>query len=227
MDSFVPAEISLGVTHHLYPEYYLFGTEACSGWSPLDRGVKLGSWHRAEQYAHDIIEVRSSWLMHESYACSVRSTVTDMWFQGGSPPSMLPCRFTGCSLLHTLFLRNCPQAIRASWNWCFVSSVFTLSLSLKGNRTPSILSILHGSIQTLEEEFVYVDVLSLWHLNKTPGTSPMDSFKQNNNSHWKVTKHRLDNELWVFVSMAGLKSLCGGLDWLEPGVGPDWWTKLG
>lgn len=129
MDSFVPAEISLGVTHHLYPEYYLFGTEACSGWSPLDRGVKLGSWHRAEQYAHDIIEVRSSWLMHESYACSVRSTVSDMWFQGGSPPSMLPCRFTGCSLLHTLFLRNCPQAIRASWNWCFVSSVFTLSLS--------------------------------------------------------------------------------------------------
>lgn len=78
MDSFVPAEISLGVTHHLYPEYYLFGTEACSGWSPLDRGVKLGSWHRAEQYAHDIIEVRSSWLMHESYGCSVGSTVTDM-----------------------------------------------------------------------------------------------------------------------------------------------------
>lgn len=35
------------------------------------------------------------------------------------------------------------------------------SLSLKGNRTPCILSILHGSIQTLEEEFVYVDVLSL------------------------------------------------------------------
>ncbi|XP_078108976.1 lysosomal acid glucosylceramidase [Sander vitreus] len=56
MDSLVPAEISLGVTHHLYPEYYLFGTEACSGWSPLDRGVKLGSWNRAEQYAHDIIE---------------------------------------------------------------------------------------------------------------------------------------------------------------------------
>nr|XP_046254334.1 lysosomal acid glucosylceramidase isoform X3 [Scatophagus argus] len=57
MDSFVPAEISLGVTHHLYPEYYLFGTEACSGWHPLDRGVKLGSWLRAENYAHDIIEV--------------------------------------------------------------------------------------------------------------------------------------------------------------------------
>ncbi|XP_068179932.1 lysosomal acid glucosylceramidase isoform X2 [Antennarius striatus] len=55
-DSLVPAEISLGLTHHLYPEYYLFGTEACAGWSGLDRGVKLGSWRRAEQYAHDILE---------------------------------------------------------------------------------------------------------------------------------------------------------------------------
>ena len=58
LDGLVPAELSLGTTHHLYPEYYLFGTEACAGWSPLDRGVKLGSWDRAEQYAHDIIEVR-------------------------------------------------------------------------------------------------------------------------------------------------------------------------
>lgn len=56
MDSFVPAEITLGVTHHLYPEYYLFATEACAGWSPLDRGVKLGSWERAEQYARDIMQ---------------------------------------------------------------------------------------------------------------------------------------------------------------------------
>ncbi|XP_017280474.1 lysosomal acid glucosylceramidase [Kryptolebias marmoratus] len=56
MDSFIPAGISLGTTHRLYPEYYLFGTEACAGWSPADRGVKLGSWERAEQYAHDIIE---------------------------------------------------------------------------------------------------------------------------------------------------------------------------
>ncbi|TNN72953.1 Glucosylceramidase [Liparis tanakae] len=55
MDGLVPAEISLGATHHLYPEYYLFATEACAGWSPLDRGVKLGSWDRAEQYAHDIL----------------------------------------------------------------------------------------------------------------------------------------------------------------------------
>ncbi|XP_075321710.1 lysosomal acid glucosylceramidase isoform X2 [Odontesthes bonariensis] len=55
-DRIVPADISLGVTHQLYPEYYLFGTEACAGANPIDRGVKLGSWERAEQYAHDIIE---------------------------------------------------------------------------------------------------------------------------------------------------------------------------
>lgn len=134
MDSLVPAEMSLGVTHHLYPEYYLFGTEACAGWNPLDRGVKLGSWNRAEQYARDIIEVRSSRLMHEGYACSVRSTLNRCWdltgcelfLKGESPPSMLQCRFTSCTLLHTL-VRNCLQAIKASWNWCFVSSVFTLS----------------------------------------------------------------------------------------------------
>ena len=62
LDNIVPAELSLGATHHLYPEYYLFGTEACAGWNPLDRGVKLGSWDRAEQYAHDILQVRLFFL---------------------------------------------------------------------------------------------------------------------------------------------------------------------
>ncbi|XP_017164835.1 matrilin-2-like [Poecilia reticulata] len=56
LDSLVPAEASLGATHQLFPEYYLFGTEACAGWSSVDRGVKLGSWDHAEQYAHDILE---------------------------------------------------------------------------------------------------------------------------------------------------------------------------
>ncbi|KAJ0000455.1 hypothetical protein NQD34_012297 [Periophthalmus magnuspinnatus] len=55
-DGLVPPGPSLGTTHHLYPEYYLFGTEACEGFTPIDRGVKLGSWYRAEQYAHDILE---------------------------------------------------------------------------------------------------------------------------------------------------------------------------
>lgn len=77
MDRLVPAEMTLGVTHHLYPEYYLFGTEACAGWSPLDRGVKLGSWQRAEQYAHDIIEVRWFCVTQQTSACSVRSSAID------------------------------------------------------------------------------------------------------------------------------------------------------
>ncbi|XP_030640570.1 lysosomal acid glucosylceramidase [Chanos chanos] len=55
-DRFVPADITLATTHHLYPEYYLFATEACAGWTSFDRGVRLGSWKRAEDYAHDIIE---------------------------------------------------------------------------------------------------------------------------------------------------------------------------
>ena len=57
LDSLVPPSLSLGATHHLFPEYYLFATEACAGWNPLQRGVMLGSWRRAEQYAHDIIQV--------------------------------------------------------------------------------------------------------------------------------------------------------------------------
>ncbi|XP_062848589.1 lysosomal acid glucosylceramidase [Trichomycterus rosablanca] len=55
-DKLTPARLTLATTHSLYPEYFLFGTEACSGWSSLDRGVRLGSWERAEDYAHDIIE---------------------------------------------------------------------------------------------------------------------------------------------------------------------------
>lgn len=62
-DSFVSAEVTLGATHHIFPEYYLFGTEACAGWSPLDRGVKLGSWQRAEQYAHDIIKDLNNYVV--------------------------------------------------------------------------------------------------------------------------------------------------------------------
>lgn len=56
-DHIAPPDITLGTTHHLFPEYFLFATEACSGWNPVDRGVHLGSWDRAEDYAHDIIQV--------------------------------------------------------------------------------------------------------------------------------------------------------------------------
>lgn len=168
MDSFVPAKISLGVTHHLYPEYYLFGTEACSGWSQLDRGVKLGSWDRAEQYAHDIIEVRSSWLTHLSSSCSARFTLTNMWFQGESPPSMLQCRLTSCSLLHTL--GKLPAGYRSKLELFFVA----FFISFKGNSLHSVdFTWVHSDSSHLEhkEELIYVHMFVLWLLSKTPGTN--------------------------------------------------------
>uniref|UniRef100_H3AB74 Glucosylceramidase n=1 Tax=Latimeria chalumnae TaxID=7897 RepID=H3AB74_LATCH len=55
-DSFVPARATLGATHELFPDYYLFATEACTGTFPWDRGVQLGSWERGCAYSHDIIE---------------------------------------------------------------------------------------------------------------------------------------------------------------------------
>uniref|UniRef100_A0AAY4AHE0 Glucosylceramidase n=1 Tax=Denticeps clupeoides TaxID=299321 RepID=A0AAY4AHE0_9TELE len=62
-DKFAPADITLSTTHHLYPEYFLIGTEACAGWTPLDRGVTLGSWERAEDYAHDIMEDLNNYVV--------------------------------------------------------------------------------------------------------------------------------------------------------------------
>lgn len=56
-DHLAPAKITLTTTHDLYPDYFILGTEACPGWSSLDHGVRLGCWERAEDYAHDIIEV--------------------------------------------------------------------------------------------------------------------------------------------------------------------------
>lgn len=127
MDGFVPAEISLEATHHLYPEYYLFGTEACAGWSPADRGVKLGSWDRAEQYAHDILEVRRSHLgMRVTLAAVADVRFSCQWLHKGESPSFtLQCRFTSCSVPHTLS-SNCLQATKAKRSWCFLCSSFTL-----------------------------------------------------------------------------------------------------
>ncbi|CAH2327552.1 glucosylceramidase [Pelobates cultripes] len=56
LDDLVPAEISLGTTHRLYPEYFLFASEACNGFLPWDKGVRLGCWHRGNKYSSRIIE---------------------------------------------------------------------------------------------------------------------------------------------------------------------------
>lgn len=57
LDGFIPADATLGHTHDLYPEYWLFASEACAGFLPWDKGVHLGSWERGNLYSRRIIEV--------------------------------------------------------------------------------------------------------------------------------------------------------------------------
>jgi len=65
-DRFTPTE-TLDTTHREFPNVLLFGTEACVGTQGgPDQGqphVILGSWERAEQYAHDIIEDLNHWFV--------------------------------------------------------------------------------------------------------------------------------------------------------------------
>ncbi|XP_068107576.1 lysosomal acid glucosylceramidase [Hyperolius riggenbachi] len=56
MDAVVPATLTLGKAHELYPEYFLFASESCAGWLPWEKGVHLGSWERGSWYSHEIIE---------------------------------------------------------------------------------------------------------------------------------------------------------------------------
>ncbi|GBP43697.1 Glucosylceramidase [Eumeta japonica] len=54
-DNIVPSATLKFVTDN-YPSKFLLATEACEGTLPWDKGVKLGSWSRAENYVKDIIE---------------------------------------------------------------------------------------------------------------------------------------------------------------------------
>lgn len=47
----------LTLLHHRYPDKFILSTEACEGLGAFRQHVALGSWHRAETYAQDIIEV--------------------------------------------------------------------------------------------------------------------------------------------------------------------------
>ncbi|XP_028650908.1 lysosomal acid glucosylceramidase [Erpetoichthys calabaricus] len=55
-DSIAPARLTLEPTHSIFPDYYLFSTEACTGSYFWEKGIRLGCWKRAENYAHDILE---------------------------------------------------------------------------------------------------------------------------------------------------------------------------
>jgi glucosylceramidase len=55
MDSIIPP-IMLDKTHDLFPDKFIFGTEACVGEGPQQH-VIIGSFVRAEEYAQYILQV--------------------------------------------------------------------------------------------------------------------------------------------------------------------------
>ncbi|KAF0293665.1 Glucosylceramidase [Amphibalanus amphitrite] len=61
-DPFFPAD-ALTATHNHHPDKFLLNTEACEGSYPWEiQKVALGSWHRAENYAADIIRDLNHWV---------------------------------------------------------------------------------------------------------------------------------------------------------------------
>lgn len=50
-------------THDAFPELFILATEACEGASPEPNHVILGSWRRAENYAQDILQDLSNWVV--------------------------------------------------------------------------------------------------------------------------------------------------------------------
>ncbi|XP_048338936.1 lysosomal acid glucosylceramidase-like [Sphaerodactylus townsendi] len=55
LDFLAPIDLTLPITHHLFPEYYLISTEASTGsyfWEPR---VVLGGWDRGSKYSHSIL----------------------------------------------------------------------------------------------------------------------------------------------------------------------------
>ncbi|XP_067666262.1 lysosomal acid glucosylceramidase-like isoform X2 [Haliotis asinina] len=53
---------ALDIAHNMFPDKFILGTEACTGELPWDDKVALGSWKRAQQYTHDIIQDLNHWV---------------------------------------------------------------------------------------------------------------------------------------------------------------------
>ncbi|KAK2721155.1 hypothetical protein QYM36_003432 [Artemia franciscana] len=53
----------LDETHNALPDYFILSTEACAGDNIWEDSVALGSWDRAEDYMHDIIEDLNHWVV--------------------------------------------------------------------------------------------------------------------------------------------------------------------
>ncbi|XP_054836767.1 lysosomal acid glucosylceramidase-like [Eublepharis macularius] len=56
LDTTIPAQLTLGATHDLFPDYFLLYTESCNGFYPWDIKVDPGSWERGVSYSCNIIE---------------------------------------------------------------------------------------------------------------------------------------------------------------------------
>ena len=55
-DKLFPSAV-LNKTHELFPDYFILGTEACTGeGTGLGIGPSLGNWNRGQQYVKDIIQ---------------------------------------------------------------------------------------------------------------------------------------------------------------------------
>uniref|UniRef100_A0A8C5TRE4 Glucosylceramidase n=1 Tax=Malurus cyaneus samueli TaxID=2593467 RepID=A0A8C5TRE4_9PASS len=55
LDFLAPIDLTLSITHHLFPDYFLLSTEASTGsyfWEPR---VVLGGWERGSKYSHSIL----------------------------------------------------------------------------------------------------------------------------------------------------------------------------
>ncbi|VDL77952.1 unnamed protein product [Nippostrongylus brasiliensis] len=52
----IPSSV-LNITHHHHPDYFMFATEACNGYLPLEGRPNLGDWGRAETYINDMVTV--------------------------------------------------------------------------------------------------------------------------------------------------------------------------
>lgn len=57
MDFLAPSDMTLTITHHLFPNFYLISTEASAGFYFWEPRVVLGSWDRGSKYSHSILEV--------------------------------------------------------------------------------------------------------------------------------------------------------------------------
>ena len=68
-EDFVTPPQALSSTHQMFPDKFILATEACTGSMPWDfQKVILGSWERAESYAHDILQVFESFTSQNQYS---------------------------------------------------------------------------------------------------------------------------------------------------------------